>query len=90
MTGVGCPGCGLTRSICAFSRGQVGASLSLHIFGPIFYMSAFVGWVYLLICIAKGKDPFDLTFNKVSCYLIGTVIGLMLYWTARLIFGGIP
>src|SRR5947207_3360764 len=34
LTGVPCPGCGLTRSCAACLHGDLGLSLSFHPFGP--------------------------------------------------------
>lgn len=35
MTGLPCPGCGLTRSWVAFMHGDVGAAFRFNVFGPI-------------------------------------------------------
>ena len=35
LTGIPCPGCGLTRSFCALAHGHLGLSFSSHLFGPI-------------------------------------------------------
>jgi len=41
------PGCGLTRSIMAFLRGDISQALSYHAFGPIIVVV--VGWITLAL-----------------------------------------
>ena len=45
LTGLPCPGCGLTRSICAIARGELSAAWSFNPFGFLFFAAA----VYCLI-----------------------------------------
>lgn len=40
LTGVSCPGCGLTRSFCALSHGDLAGAWSFHPFGVAFYLLA--------------------------------------------------
>jgi hypothetical protein len=37
VTGLPCPGCGLTRSVLALLHGHVGESLRLHPMGPVLF-----------------------------------------------------
>lgn len=34
LSGMSCPGCGLTRSFCAMARGDVAAAFGFHLAGP--------------------------------------------------------
>ena len=34
LSGLPCPGCGLTRSVCHLARGELAQALGLHPFGP--------------------------------------------------------
>lgn len=38
LTGVPCPGCGLSRSIVAFTHLDLGQAISFHVFGPLFFL----------------------------------------------------
>lgn len=39
-TGLPCPGCGLTRGVAAFARGEVRQALHWHPFTPLFFLGA--------------------------------------------------
>jgi len=83
--GIPCPGCGLTRSFCAMTRGHIAEALSYHLYGP----GVFVGCVLAvpwMIAEAMGRRrlvlPNRVAFSMKAGYLLGG--GLILYHTARL------
>jgi Protein of unknown function (DUF2752) len=43
LTGLPCPGCGMTRSCTCLLRGQLQQSLSFHAFGPLIMIVGLVG-----------------------------------------------
>ena len=43
LTGLSCPGCGLTRAFCAISHGQIHDAWSLHPFSFLLYAAVLVG-----------------------------------------------
>src|SRR5262245_11327824 len=49
LTGVPCPGCGLTRSLCLVARGDWSASLQIHPLGILIAAAALGIW---LLCVA--------------------------------------
>ena len=46
LTGMDCPGCGLTRSFTYMGHGEIGLAFAKHYFGPILYtaVAAMVPW----------------------------------------------
>lgn len=44
------PSCGLTRSFMAFARGDIGAALSYHLFGPILFLA------FMTVAIQSGLE----------------------------------
>ncbi len=48
LTGLPCPGCGLTRSFCAMAHGHLHSALGFHLFGP----ALFFGGVALVPLLA--------------------------------------
>ncbi|WP_299042334.1 DUF2752 domain-containing protein [uncultured Thermosynechococcus sp.] len=47
ITGIPCPGCGLTRSFLAIARGDFENALRMHLFGPVLFL-AFAGAAVLM------------------------------------------
>ncbi len=85
MVGMGCPGCGLTRSVAAAAHFQFGEALQFHLFGPFLLLSAFVFWGSLIFGF---RIPWD---EKKGMYLVGgLIILLLLYYGVRLSLGLVP
>lgn len=53
LTGVPCPGCGLTRGMVALLRGDVRAALTFHPFVPLFGL----GLVLVVLAAALPEGP---------------------------------
>jgi uncharacterized protein YjeT (DUF2065 family) len=87
VTGLPCPGCGLTRACMLLLRGEVQASIKFHAFAPIFVL--FIGM--LIICTLLPRtvaEPFVNKAEKLERRTGITIIilgGLILYWLARLL-----
>lgn len=45
VTGLPCPGCGLTHSFCALARGNVGEAFEFNLLGPFLYAVLVLVWV---------------------------------------------
>ena len=87
VTGLPCPGCGLTRACVLLLRGEVEASIKFHAFAPIFVL--FIGM--LIICTLLPRtvtEPFidkAETLERKTGITIIILGGLILYWLARLV-----
>ena len=46
LTGMSCPGCGLTRSFCAMARGELAAAFGYHLAGPWLWATAVAAVVW--------------------------------------------
>jgi hypothetical protein len=55
LTGIPCPGCGLTRSFVAIARGEWGEAVSYHLLGPIFFAGCIVLSAYLILEIVTQR-----------------------------------
>lgn len=49
LTGLPCPGCGLTRSCGCLLRGDLAQSVSYHAFGPVIFLTGLVGFAGSLL-----------------------------------------
>jgi len=52
LTGMGCPGCGLTRSFTFMGHGELRQAMQMHVLGPMLYLGVVVqiphrGWLLL-------------------------------------------
>lgn len=85
ITGLRCPGCGITRSILALLKLNIYEALSYNAF--VFFIIAYI--LYLFICTAKEyiiSGKYKLAGNKEYISIIFLI--LLIAWTAvRNIFG---
>ena len=87
LTGLPCPGCGLTRAIMLLLQGDVNASFRFHAFAPLFLL----GIVMVSSAALMPKSflqPLVLKAERLERQTGFTVIiltGLILYWLTRLL-----
>jgi Protein of unknown function (DUF2752) len=86
--GIPCPGCGLTRAAIELLRGQWRAGLSHHAFAPLLLAAvAVIGTASLLperlrLPLLDGIERLERRSGLTALVLVG----LVLYWIARLTF----
>lgn len=89
-TGVGCPGCGLTRSLYTLAGGQVGESLRLHAFGILAGLGVVGLWLFYTFALLRGREPFPLAFRgHLTCVIVLWIL-FIAYWGIRLATGALP
>lgn len=81
MTGVDCPGCGLTRAFCAISHGDVAGAWSFHPFGFAFYALALALVVWPFVAGRRPELGEDLVRSR------GFQLGVVLFVGSLLAFG---
>jgi hypothetical protein len=88
LTGVPCPGCGLTRACLLLLRGQVQTSLKFHAFA--FFFLAIIAILIVGTLLPRSlSEPFihkAETLERQSGITIIILGGLILYWLVRLLF----
>lgn len=77
MTGLDCPGCGLTRSFMALSRGSVLNAFLFNPAGPLIYL-VFLLYALERFLILIGK-PYQFQFNTTLVKLYGGAIVFLLF-----------
>lgn len=92
LTGVPCPGCGLTRAVAALIRGDWHEALALHPLAPLVVAEVGVGWA-LWGLWTVGRLPAILRARLewlLEACLLGDAALLVVVWVARLIGGTLP
>jgi len=56
VTGVRCPGCGLTRSFAFLADGQVLSSLAMHPLGPLVFLVVLAQVPYRVLRLTRTRD----------------------------------
>lgn len=89
VTGLLCPGCGMTRAFCALGHGEFRRALHFHALSPVLYLSLIVVWM--------GAAASALNFPKVraavmrlrpnSTISVAILALVLVWWVARLVGG---
>jgi len=88
VTGIPCPGCGLTRAVILLLKGDLQASLRFHAFAPIVLLTA-VALVLVLLLPRSITQPAISKVERLeqqTGFTVIILVGLILYWLARLLF----
>jgi len=87
VTGLPCPGCGLTRACVLFLSGDLRSALSLHAFAPL----AVAGLLILSAGALLPSGPrgalvrFLARFDHSQRFASITLVALLAYWIGRLV-----
>jgi hypothetical protein len=84
ITGMPCPGCGITKSLIFLYHGELTQSISYHLFGLPLVLFCLISLAILIIKLTTNKLYFrDWIYSKQLAYGLGTV--LILYHGIRLL-----
>jgi hypothetical protein len=56
LTGLPCPGCGLTHSFCALGKGDLFGALAFNALGPLLFLALGLIWVRAALILANKTD----------------------------------
>jgi hypothetical protein len=86
LTGLPCPGCGLTRSFCAISHGEFARAFEFNPFGYVFYALALclIAWP-VVAHFRPGFGERLLHSRAATVVPLVFVVLMMVYGTARII-----
>ncbi|HEX2405298.1 MAG TPA: DUF2752 domain-containing protein [Acidimicrobiia bacterium] len=88
ITGMACPGCGMTRAASYLVRGDVSTALGYHPLVPFIAVLVVGGWAWYLLR-RSGRVP-PLPTRWVNTIFIVTGVMLLGVWGARLLSGTLP
>lgn len=87
LTGVSCPGCGLTRSFHAGANLNIAQAFAFHLLGPFFLL----GFIFLLLKYlvesVSGRS-IQIKYNQAISITIFIIIGVTWagFWISRMIY----
>jgi hypothetical protein len=88
LTGVACPGCGMTRAAAALVRGDLTTAVGYHPMVIVFAVLGMGAWVWYLLRRSGRAGP--IPPRLVNVVLIGTGVMLLGVWAARAATGTLP
>ncbi len=78
MTGLPCPGCGMTRAWVHLAHGDVLTAFEYNVFGPLGMAAAAGVLVYVVVALVRRQPPeriLDLVNPRVAAVLVAVWIG---------------
>lgn len=85
MTGLDCPGCGMTRSLRALTQGDLALAIDHNLLLVVALPFLVVGWALWLARSLGRTDRRLITWNRTSATVI--TVGLLAFWALRLLPG---
>lgn len=89
ITGIPCPGCGMTRAMAALARGDFVAALHLHPFAPLVLAQAVALWAKVGEALLRRR-PFTLPPRLLERLMIWQGAAFLVLWLGRLATGTLP
>lgn len=88
LTGLPCPGCGLTHSFCALGKGDLGSAFAFNALGPLLYLLFALMWVRALLVLANKTEPVAAIDRMASRFKLirNLVILFGVFGVARILF----
>lgn len=89
LTGLLCPGCGMTRAFCAIGHGELSRAVHFNALSPLLYLSFIIVWIGAAATLLKLRRVSSainhLRPNATVSILILALT--MVWWAVRLAFG---
>ena len=77
MTGLPCPGCGITKSIIALYEGNIYKSLAYHLFGPAVLLYCLMTIFYSILSHIRKKEYLaHYLYSMRTGYVIASTLGV--------------
>ena len=88
VTGLPCPGCGLTHSFCAIGKGDLASAFGYNLLGPPLFLLAILIWARSLLVLIE-RTRFVAAFDELTGHLKlvrNVVILFVLYGAVRIVY----
>lgn len=95
VTGIACPGCGLTRAAAAFAKGQFAESWRWHPLFAVLAAESILFWLVQGVALRQerlqGSSGAGAALAKVAPgFALGTAFLLLFVWVVRFASGTLP
>ncbi|MCF8610934.1 DUF2752 domain-containing protein [Gordonia sp. HY285] len=88
LTGLPCPGCGLTRAFVYTMHGDLPSAFAAHAFGPVVVALAVLSAVVMVVRRVRGDGPVALRRAVKHPVVVLAVIGWAAYAFGRMVTAG--
>ncbi|MGC2241835.1 MAG: DUF2752 domain-containing protein [Acidimicrobiia bacterium] len=88
LTGVACPGCGMTRAVSHLLHGDIATAITLHPLSPMILVMGLGAWVWYLLR-RSGRVP-PMGRRAVNLLLLSSAFLLLATWVVRVAMGTLP
>lgn len=89
LTGIPCPGCGMTRAFAHLAKGEWAAAWANHPFSFVLAPQFGLAWLAWGLALA-GRLRLALDDPRIPRLLIGETAVLVAFWLVRLATGSLP
>ncbi len=91
ISGLGCPGCGITRSLSATMHLDLGRAFQIHAFGPPIVAIGLAAWAMLGWSLLTRRSIMpDPNSRWLALSAVGVGLAMVAYWIVRLAMGAVP
>jgi hypothetical protein len=89
LTGLLCPGCGMTRAFCALGHGELRRAIHFNALSPLLYLSLFVVWIgaaATVLNLPKLRGAV-MRLRPSASVSVAILVLVLVWWVARLVWG---
>jgi hypothetical protein len=89
LTGLPCPGCGMTRAFCAIGHGELWRAVRFNLLSPAVFLAAIAVWIYAAATVFKFDKARSFFLRLLPGALVTKILFalVIVWWAARLIGG---